>query len=323
MPYAITYRLVKGSAITAAEYDASLHNLDDRVTTLETSRPTPDELSSVTLSGDDLSFHLVSGTVLGPVTVTLPRWRDRGEFVGGMVLAINDTFTVAGYGLYVALVDHTAAPSFVSTASATPATAAGNFLTGRLYVIASVGTTDFTAIGATSNAVGVTFRATGAGSGTGTAGLALYDRIIAAVDLTTAVLNDLTDVTVASPSAGQVLSYNGSSWVNGVVPGGPVTADTVSTYTLALADLNAYLRLSDASAVAVTVPTNAAAAFPVGATVAFEQTAAGAITIAGDIGVTINCAASHTPVTNGQWAVAQLKKVAANEWTLFGNLVPA
>ena len=48
-------------------------------------------------------------------------------------------------------------------------TAAGAFITGEIYKITSVGTTDFTAVGATSNTVGVYFVATGAGSGSGSA----------------------------------------------------------------------------------------------------------------------------------------------------------
>ncbi len=46
---------------------------------------------------------------------------------------------------------------------------AGSFTVGTAYTILSVGTTDFTAIGAASNTVGVFFTATGVGSGTGTA----------------------------------------------------------------------------------------------------------------------------------------------------------
>ena len=46
---------------------------------------------------------------------------------------------------------------------------AGNFLVGSTYTIFVVGTTDFTAIGASSNTVGVTFTATGIGTGTGKA----------------------------------------------------------------------------------------------------------------------------------------------------------
>jgi len=45
---------------------------------------------------------------------------------------------------------------------------AGNFVVGGIYRITSLGTTDFTLIGALSNTVGVQFTATGVGSGTGT-----------------------------------------------------------------------------------------------------------------------------------------------------------
>lgn len=46
---------------------------------------------------------------------------------------------------------------------------AGGFAPGTLYTIATIGTTDFTAVGAASNTVGATFTATGPGAGTGTA----------------------------------------------------------------------------------------------------------------------------------------------------------
>lgn len=48
---------------------------------------------------------------------------------------------------------------------------AGSFVVGKMYRIASVGTTDFTLIGAVNNAVGTHFIATGVGTGTGTAEL--------------------------------------------------------------------------------------------------------------------------------------------------------
>lgn len=46
---------------------------------------------------------------------------------------------------------------------------AGNFTIGATYLITSVGTTDFVAIGAAANVTGILFTATGVGSGTGTA----------------------------------------------------------------------------------------------------------------------------------------------------------
>ena len=46
---------------------------------------------------------------------------------------------------------------------------AGTFVSGSQYTIESIGTTDFTALGAKSNTVGVAFTSTGIGTGTGTA----------------------------------------------------------------------------------------------------------------------------------------------------------
>jgi|TARA_R110000796_G_scaffold135016_1_gene251122 hypothetical protein len=46
---------------------------------------------------------------------------------------------------------------------------AGNFIIGKFYKIVSIGGTDFTAIGASANTVGLEFTATGVGSGNGVA----------------------------------------------------------------------------------------------------------------------------------------------------------
>ena len=56
----------------------------------------------------------------------------------------------------------------VGTYSST-ATTAGSFVVGKYYTILTVGNTSFTGIGASANTVGVVFKATGVGSGTGTA----------------------------------------------------------------------------------------------------------------------------------------------------------
>jgi len=51
----------------------------------------------------------------------------------------------------------------------TSSVVAGAFILGVTYEIMSIGTTDFTLIGAVANTVGLTFVATGVGAGTGTA----------------------------------------------------------------------------------------------------------------------------------------------------------
>lgn len=78
--------------------------------------------------------------------------------------------------------------------------AAGSFVTGVSYVIRSVGTTDFTLIGAASNTIGVVFTATGAGAGSGTAvqeeSVADYD--ISATAITGGVIANQDFVTTGS-----------------------------------------------------------------------------------------------------------------------------
>jgi hypothetical protein len=67
---------------------------------------------------------------------------------------------------------------------------AGSFVNGKSYTIRTVGSTNFMAIGAVANTIGVLFTATGAGSGTGVAidmaaatiGLKTIDTIVASLD---------------------------------------------------------------------------------------------------------------------------------------------
>jgi hypothetical protein len=82
-----------------------------------------------------------------------------------------------------------------STVSTTPV-AAGNFVVGRSYRITTAGTTNFTAIGALSNAVGTVFVASGAGTGTG--------------DATPEVEDDLTTIGIANAVYGRAALTHGS-----------------------------------------------------------------------------------------------------------------
>jgi hypothetical protein len=99
-------------------------------------------------------------------------------------------FNAGSYGMYgvgldpaipATLLNKTFELTYVDSNTYTitlPDANAGSFSTGRTYIITSVGTTDFTAIGAASNTVGVSFVATGPGSGTGTASItAVYGSI--------------------------------------------------------------------------------------------------------------------------------------------------
>jgi len=89
---------------------------------------------------------------------------------------------------------------------------AGHFLTGVQYQIVSVGTTDFTSIGASSNTVGVIFTATGLGTGTGTAGVGWGDHFSPSPDYltlgsgdTSALVTNLA-VVFSAPTIGGIVA---------------------------------------------------------------------------------------------------------------------
>ncbi len=83
----------------------------------------------------------------------------------------NTTYTTTGTVLNAyakVLINTTSEPIVLSGTVET----AGSFVIGETYQITTVGTTDYTLIGASANTVGVNFTATGVGAGTGTATLA-------------------------------------------------------------------------------------------------------------------------------------------------------
>ena len=94
--------------------------------------------------------------------------------IGAASNEVGVTFTATGIGSG----DGTASPIYqitnivsASEVEINSTVTAGSFVVGQIYTILSIGTTDFTLIGATSNTVGDVFTATGKGLGNGTAGL--------------------------------------------------------------------------------------------------------------------------------------------------------
>ena len=91
-------------------------------------------------------------------------------------------------------------------------------------------------------------------------------------------------------------------------------AQTGTTYTLALADNLKTVSLSNASAVAVTIPTNASIAFTANETrIDLVNIGAGEVTVSGDTGVTVN-GVSAGSFTLAQYAGASLLKIDTNTW---------
>lgn len=87
---------------------------------------------------------------------------------------------------------------------------AGSFVSGKIYRIATVGTTNFTLIGAVNNTVGTHFIATGAGTGTGTAELSqtVETRLQTTVYVTDfGAFKDGTNATVTTAAINAAIAY--------------------------------------------------------------------------------------------------------------------
>lgn len=90
-------------------------------------------------------------------------------------------------------------------------------------------------------------------------------------------------------------------------------ADTTTSLTLALTDKGDVVSLSNASAVAVTIPTNASVPFDTNTQIDIVNLGAGTVTVSGDTGVTVN-GVSAGSFTLAQHAGATILKVASDTW---------
>ncbi len=99
-----------------------------------------------------------------------------------------------------------------------------------------------------------------------------------------------------------------------------VNADTQTgtTYTLVLTDAGKMVTMSNASAIALTVPTNASVAFPVNTRIDLLQLGAGQVTVSG-AGITFKSSGAKLKLT-GQYSGATLWKEATDTWVLIGDI---
>ncbi len=119
------------------------------------------------------------------------------KFVGAKVM----TDTLPAGGQIVLKYKKDGETAFTTIFTNTTVTA-GSFVTGTTYTIISVGSTDFTAIGASANTVGVVFTATGAGSGTGVAAKDPISHAANSIESTGATLPDEKELTLRIESTG-------------------------------------------------------------------------------------------------------------------------
>jgi hypothetical protein len=99
----------------------------------------------------------------------------------------------------------------------------------------------------------------------------------------------------------------------------PLNAQTGTSYTLAAGDAGELVTLANASAITLTVPTNASVPFAIGTQITITRAGSGSLTVAGDVGVTVNSADGFLKLRT-QWSSGTLIKLNTNSWILIGDL---
>ncbi len=130
-----------------------------------------------------------------------------------------------------------------------------------------------------------------------------------------ATTDTLTNKTLTSPTVN-------TPTINDARQNITLNAQTGTTYTPVLTDNGRLVTLSNASAITLTVPTNASVAYATGAIINIQQIGAGQVTIQGDTGVTITStgATATTPKTRAQYSAASIVKTGTDSWTVIGDI---
>jgi hypothetical protein len=94
-----------------------------------------------------------------------------------------------------------------------------------------------------------------------------------------------------------------------------------TTYTLVIGDAYGYLRATNASGCAITVPPNSSVAFILGTVITFRAATAGAVSLVAGAGVTLNPpGGAGSPLSFAEeGATVQIKKVGTDTWDVIGN----
>lgn len=142
-------------------------------------------------------------------------------------------------------------------------------------------------------------------------------------------LEQLTDVSITpSPNPNDLLQFDpggtfGADWTNVQ----PVTIQctyvatvATTTYTFAITDIYGYLRATNASGCAFTIPPNSSVAFPINTEITIRAATSGSVTVAAGGGVTLNVPSPFIATLLGLHSTATVKQVATDVWDLMGLL---
>jgi hypothetical protein len=98
-----------------------------------------------------------------------------------------------------------------------------------------------------------------------------------------------------------------------------VNAQTGTSYTLVAGDAGKLVTLSNAGAIALTVPEDSDATIAVGTYIDLLQLGAGQVTVGPGSGATLRTS-GLTAKARAQYSRLGVQKISANTWSLFGDL---
>lgn len=129
----------------------------------------------------------------------------------------------------------------------------------------------------------------------------------------------VADLTATNVNADAVVFADGTTQDSAGVPSLTGFTEKTASYTLDTLDhQDNVVEMNSGSATTFTIPTNAALAWPVGASMDIIQTGAGQVTISPDSGVTLNYTPGNKLRT--QWSSCTIMKRATDSWIVYGDL---
>jgi hypothetical protein len=129
----------------------------------------------------------------------------------------------------------------------------------------------------------------------------------------------LADIAVADISADSIVFSDGTEQTSAGVASLTTFTEKTADYTLdTLAHKDNVVEMNSTSPTTFTVPTDAALAWPIGASMDIFQTNTGEVTIAASAGVTLNRTPGNKLRT--RWSSATILKRGTDNWILYGDL---